>query len=141
MTKNKKRHWFWNLLIVLTVIFCVAAFVLHYKNYSAIEEGEFKVYSGIYRQQIPLSEIDTISLVQRIPQMERRNGFSWFAREKGVFNDSLTNSTTYVFVDDLRQQKVKVVHHDSLKLFFNFTDSLKTMTTYETLKNMVDGPE
>lgn len=141
MTKSRKRHWFWNLLIVLTVLFCITAFVLHYQNYSAIEEGKFKIYSGVYRQQIPISEIDTISFVERIPQMERRNGFSWFAREKGVFNDSLTNATTYVFVDDLRQRKVRVVHHDSLKLFFNFTDSLKTMTTYETLKNLVDGPE
>lgn len=141
MAKNKRRHWLLNLLIVLTILFTIAAFALHYQNYSSIEEGEFKIYSGIYRQRIAISEIDTISFVERIPQMERKSGFSWFASEKGVFNDSLTKSTTYVFVDDLRQQKIRVVHHDSLKLFFNFADSLKTMTTYEALKSMIDNPE
>ncbi|UJH68826.1 hypothetical protein [Allomuricauda sp. SCSIO 65647] len=141
MTKSRKKHWFWNLLIVLTIIFCMAAFVIHYKNYSSIEEGKFKIYSGIYRQQLPLSEMDSISFVKRIPEMERHNGFSWLAREKGVFKDSLTESRVYVFVDDLRQQKIRIVHHDSLKLFLNFTDSLETAELYETLKLAIDPEE
>ena len=28
----KKRHWLWNILIVLTVIVCIGAFAAHYKN-------------------------------------------------------------------------------------------------------------
>lgn len=133
MAKNK-RGWFWNILIVLTLIFCVFAFVVHYKNWSKIEEGHFKIYSGIYRQNIPLSELDSISFVKRIPELERKNGFSWLAREKGVFNDSLTQSKVHVFVDDLRQQKIRLVHHDSIKLFVNFSDSLQTHMLYGQLE-------
>ncbi len=141
MTKSKKRHWFWNLLIALTIIFCMAAFVIHYKNYHSIKEGKLKIYSGIYRQQLLLSEMDSISFVKRIPEMERNTGFSWLAREKGVFKDSLTESRVYVFVDDLRQRKIRIVHHDSLKLFLNFTDSLETAQLYETLKLAIDAEE
>lgn len=133
---KKRNNRIWNGIIVITVIGCIAAFVLHYKNFVSIEDGEFKVYSGIYRQRIPLTEFDSISWVARIPQMERRNGFSWLAKEKGVFNDSLTQSTTYVFVDDLRQQKIRLVHHDSLKLYINLPDSLATQQLYEQIRSL-----
>lgn len=130
----KKRNWFWNIVIVLTLILCILAFVLHYKNWSKFEEGHFQVVSGIYKQRILISDIDSIAFVQKLPEMERKNGFSWLAKEKGVFKDSLTASTVYVFVDDLRQQKIRLVHQDSLKLFLNFSDSLETNSVYESFK-------
>ena len=130
---RKKRHRLWNVLIVLTLVFCVFAFVLHYKNWHSIEEGELSITSGIYHQKIPISGIDSISWVERIPEMERSHGFSWLAKEKGVFQDSLTQSKVYVFVDDLRQQKIRLVHNDSLKIFLNFSDSLLTQKVYEEL--------
>ncbi|MEX0316026.1 MAG: hypothetical protein AB3N18_17740 [Allomuricauda sp.] len=131
---KKKRHWFWNVLIVLTLIICVFAFVIHYKNWHKIEEGELKILSGIYYQKIPLAEIDSVMFVDKLPEMERSNGFSWDAKEKGVFKDSLTQTKVYVFVDDLRQQKIRLVHGDSLKVFLNFKDSLETQRVYGTLK-------
>lgn len=130
---KKKRHWLWNLLIVLTLVVCTLAFVLHYKNWHRIEEGKLKILSGIYYQKILISEIDSIKLVDKIPELERSSGFSWLAKEKGVFKDSLTESKVYVFVDDLRQQKIRLVHHDSLKIFINFKDSLQTETIYDFL--------
>lgn len=137
----KKNNWLWNSIIGVTVIACIAAFVLHYKNFASIEDGSFKIYSGIYRQHIPLSELDSISWVERIPEMERRNGFSWLAKEKGVFNDSLTQTKTYVFVDDLRQNKIRLVHHDSLKLYVNFIDSLETQQLYQKIKSLSSNGE
>ncbi len=131
---KKKRHWLWNVLIVLTLFICIFAFVIHYKNWHKIEDGELKILSGIYYQRIPISEIDSIELVDRLPEMERSNGFSWEAKEKGVFKDSLTQTKVYVFVDDLRQQKIRLVHDDSLKAFLNFKDSLETQKVYEVLK-------
>ncbi|WP_422861905.1 hypothetical protein [Flagellimonas sp. W118] len=130
---KKKRHGFWNVLIVLTLIICVFAFIIHYKNWHKIEEGELRILSGIYYQKIPISEIDSVMLVDRIPELERSNGFSWAAIEKGVFKDSLTDTKVYVFVDDLRQQKIRLVHDDSLKLFLNFKDSLETQKVYHLL--------
>ncbi|WP_343487119.1 hypothetical protein [Allomuricauda sp. d1] len=132
-----KRNWFWNILIIITLIACLLAFVVHYKNWSKIEESQFKITSGIYRQTIPLSEFDSISFVQKLPEMERRHGFSWLAKEKGIFNDSLTNTKVYVFVDDLRQPKIRLVHHDSLKLFLNYSDSLKTQEMHEFLEGII----
>ena len=132
---RKKNNWFWNVLIVLVLVVCIAAFVIHYKNWSKIEDGEFRITSGIYTQHIPLSELDSISFVDRIPQMERENGFSWLAKEKGIFKDSIDNTKVYVFVDDLAQQKIRLVHHDSLKLYINFSDSLETQKLYQEIKS------
>ncbi|MEO0571616.1 MAG: hypothetical protein AAF039_07910 [Bacteroidota bacterium] len=130
---KKKNSWFWNLVIVLTVIGCVFAFVLHYKNWTKIEGDTFTITSGIYSQKIPLSQINDIEFVAKLPEMERKNGFSWLAREKGVFKDSISGNTAYVFVDDLRQQKIRLIHTDSLYLYFNLVDSLETARFYEEI--------
>ena len=130
---RKKRHWLWNVLLVLTLVFCAFAFVLHYKNWHSIESGELSITSGIYHQKISIEAIDSLSIVDRIPEMERSHGFSWLEKEKGVFVDSLTQSKIYVFVDDLRQPKIRLVHDDSLKTFLNFSDSLLTQNVYEDL--------
>ncbi len=107
-----------------------------------MEDGKLKMLSGIYYQQIPITEIDSIALVAKLPEMERSSGFSWMAKEKGVFKDSLTQSKVYVFVDDLRQQKIKLIHHDSLKMFINFQDSIQTQKIYAILQTEVlDGPK
>lgn len=140
MRKNSK-NWFWNIVIVLTVLFSIAAFVLHYKNWSKFEDGHFQVISGIYKEKIVLSDINSVGFVEKLPQMERTSGFSWLAREKGVFKDSITASKVYVFVDDLRQQKIRLVYKDSLKLYINFSDSLQTNRVYENIKEAIDGDE
>lgn len=102
------------------------AFIFHYKNWTKIEDGEFKVTSGIYGKYIPMTQINEVVWVEKIPQMQRKNGFSWLAKEKGVFIDSLTQREVFVFVDDLRQPKIKMTYRDSLVLYLNFSDSLKT---------------
>lgn len=129
----KKNNWFWNILIVVTLIFCALAFVLHYKNWTKIEDGNFRVISGIYRQEIPLDSITGIKFVPRLPEMKRKNGFSWLAKEKGVFLDSISGAKAYVFVDNLEQQKIEVIHHDSLLLFINLTDSIATQELFSKL--------
>lgn len=134
---RKKNNWFWNIIIVLTIIGCAFAFGLHYKNWTAVEEGTFKVKSGIYSQRIPITKINGVEFVPKIPEMERENGFSWLAKEKGIFKDSITGNPVYVFVDDLRQQKMKIVHHDSLQLYFNLSDSLETNKFYEVLRSKI----
>lgn len=131
---RKKRHWLWNVLIVLTLVVCSLAFVAHYKNWHKIEQGEFRVLSGIYYQKIPVAQINSVELVNRLPEMERSSGFSWLVKEKGVFKDSLTQTKVYVFVDDLAQQKIRLVHHDSLQMFINFKDSIQTQEIYKTLQ-------
>jgi len=120
--------------IVLTVIACALVFVLHYKNWSSLEDGNFSITSGIYRETVPITTISEINWVERIPKMERKNGFSWLAKEKGVFKDSVTNSSVMVFVDDLRQQKVQLTYQDSLNLYFNFSDSTETTRLFKKLE-------
>ncbi|WP_394747725.1 hypothetical protein [Spongiimicrobium salis] len=136
---KKKRHWFWNTLIVLTLITVLLAFLAHYKNWTRIEEGHFKVLSGVYYKKIPLSEINSVTMVEKIPSMERINGFSAMAKEKGVFKDSLTQVKTYVYVDNLAQHKIKIQYQDSLYLFFNYADSTDTATLYKTFSQVVEG--
>ncbi|MCK0161015.1 hypothetical protein [Allomuricauda sp. F6463D] len=139
---EKKRHWFWNVLIMVTVILCILAFVEHYKNWHKIEEGNFRIFSGIYYQKIPLTELDSVRLVDKLPEMERSSGFSWMEKEKGVFLDSISRSKVYVFVDDLYQHKIKVVHHDSLIMYLNLKDSVETQKLYTILQgNMMENNE
>ncbi|MEM9647436.1 MAG: hypothetical protein AAF969_03075 [Bacteroidota bacterium] len=136
---KKKRHWFWNILIVLTLVACFFAFLAHYKNWHKIEEGELKILSGFYYQRIPLADIDSLEMVARLPELERSSGFSWLVAEKGVFSDSLTQNKVYFFVDDLAQQKIKLIHKDSLKLFVNLKDSLETQKFYDILQAQLDS--
>ncbi|WP_420401666.1 hypothetical protein [Flagellimonas sp.] len=135
---KKKRHWLWNVLIVLTLALCFLAFLAHYKNWHKIEEGQLKILSGIYYQKVPLNEIDSLKIVEKVPELERSSGFSWMVAEKGVFVDSITQSKVYFFVDDLAQHKIKVVHHDSLRMFINFKDSLQTQDFFENLQQLVE---
>ena len=134
----RNRSWFWNVVLLLAVMCCIFAFVLHYKNWISLEEGNLKIVSGIYQQKIPLSDINGINFVQRIPEMERKNGFSWLTREKGIFLDSITGTKVYVFVDDLGHQKLELVHRDSLKLYINLSDSLATQAFYENLVSEIE---
>ncbi|PCJ98945.1 MAG: hypothetical protein COA50_01550 [Flavobacteriaceae bacterium] len=123
---EKKRHWFWNSLLIVTLIVCLFSFVVHYKNWTRVKNDNFEILSGVYHQKIPFSEMNSVSMEERLPKMERINGFSVSTTEKGVFKDSITNSTVYVFVDDLRQSKIKLQYKDSLHLFLNFSDSIQT---------------
>ena len=67
--------------------------------------------------------------------MERDHGFSAGAREKGVFRDSLSPArSVYVFVDNLRQAKIKVRYRDSLTLYLNFADSTETVSVFRLLE-------
>lgn len=133
---NKKRHWFWNLLVVLTVIVCASALVMHYKNWVRLKSDELKVMSGFYSQTVAFRELDSVVFVPRLPPMERLNGFSALEKEKGIFRefkDSLTDKKVYVFVDNISQQKIKLVYRDSVKLYLNLADSVKTLNLYNSL--------
>lgn len=135
---NKNGHGLWNFLVVLTVIVCLLAFVLHSKNWTKIDDQGLKIISGFYFQNVNFSELDSVELLEKIPPMERLNGFSAFEKEKGIFRefkDSLTDKKVYVFVDNLENQKIKLVHRDSLKLYLNLKDSLDTEQLYRTLSD------
>lgn len=125
-----------------TVLICIFAFVGHYKNWHSLEDGRLRILSGFYYQNIPFAEVDSLGLVDKIPRMERSNGFSWKAREKGVFRDSLSQKKVYVFVDDLHHRKIRLVHGDSLVLYLNLRDSLETQKLYNTLQlGMLGNPQ
>lgn len=138
---NNKRHWIWNVLVVLTVIVCAWALVMHYKNWVSVKTDHVKVRSGFYSQTVGYKELDSVVFVERIPPMERLNGFSALEKEKGIFRefqDSLTDKKVYVFVDNISQQKIKLVYRDSVKLYLNLADSVKTLNLYNRLVPALD---
>lgn len=133
MTKNKK-HWGLNLLIVFVLIIVALAFAAHYKNWTRIKPNTIEILSGVYYKQIPFSDINSISLVHKIPSMERINGFSALKKEKGIFKDSLNNENkVYVYVDNLSGAKIKIVYKDSLQVYMNFKDSIETQVLHNFL--------
>lgn len=145
MTKKfelKKQHWLWNILAVVTVIVCLLAFVMHYKNWTSTDRNQMKILSGFYYKKLKYSELDSVKFVEKIPPMERLNGFSAQEKGKGIyreFKDSLTDKKVYVFVDNFSNQKIAVTYRDSLKLYFNFKDSTETQNMYQFLTDRIPG--
>lgn len=137
--KNRKKHWLWNIVIVLTLMVVVIAFMAHYKNWIKIENNQFKILSGVYYKTINFTDVNTVEMVDKIPSLERINGFSVSETEKGVFRDSIYNTDVYIFVDKLSRQKIKVTYKDSLQLFFNVSDSLETEKMYTMFSYKIDS--
>ncbi len=129
---------------MITVLVCLVAFVLHYKNWTKVESDELKILSGFYYKKLRYSELDSVVMVDKIPPMERLNGFSALEKEKGLFRefkDSLTTKKVFVYVDNLTNQKIKVVYNDSSKLYINLKDSLKTQELFTLLKGKIVIPD
>lgn len=140
----KRSHRFWNVIIVLTVVICLLAFLAHSKNWTKIEHDQVQILSGFYYKKLKYTQMDSVLWVDRIPPMERLNGFSAFEKEKGLFRefkDSLTSIKSNVYVDNFSNQKIKVVYNDSLKLYINFKDSLKTVQLFDLLKGKIAEPD
>lgn len=131
-----KKNWVWTVVLILTVICCAFILILHLKNWVSNSDNSLGIRSGFYNVEIPLNELDSVVLVERIPPMERLHGFSALEKEKGVFRefkDSLTDKKVHVFVDNIEQHKVKLVYKDSTYVYFNLKDSVKTLQLFQKL--------
>lgn len=139
---KKQRHWFWNLLMVITVIVCLSALVMHYKNWIKMKPNHVQILSGFYNVNVTYDELDSVVFVEKIPPMHRLNGFSALEKEKGIFQefkDTLTDKKVYVFLDNISQQKIKLVYKDSLKLYINQKDSVQTLNLFDFLHQKLDS--
>lgn len=125
-----KNSWFWSVILIVTVILCLAVLTMHFKNWISHDADNLKLRSGFYNVKVPYSDLDSVLLVDRIPPMERINGFSALEKEKGIFRefkDSITDKKVHVFVDNINQQKLKLVYKDSIYLYLNLKDSVETL--------------
>ncbi|WP_324024395.1 hypothetical protein QSV08_14805 [Maribacter sp. BPC-D8] len=133
---SSKKNWIWTITLILTIIFCAAVLMLHVKNWVTSDNTSLGLRSGFYNVEIPLSELDSVVFVERIPPMQRLHGFSALEKEKGVFRefkDSLTDKKVHVFVDNINQNKVKLVYKDSSYVYFNLKDSVETVQLFQKL--------
>ena len=131
---QKKRHWLWNFLIILTCVICALAFALHYKNWTQIEEDKLTIVSGCYYTEIFFEDLEEVTMVPKIPELDRVSGFSAWEIEKGIFRDTLQNIPNIrMYIDDLKQEKIQLDRKDASTVYVNFTDSLKTKEMYEFL--------
>ncbi|WP_445383380.1 hypothetical protein [Robiginitalea sp. IMCC43444] len=136
--KRKNKKWFWNVVLGLSVLLSLLAFMLHYHNWTRLEPDRMQIISGFYYKELPYKDITAVEWSQKLPQMEREHGFSAGSREKGVFKDSLyPDRKVYVYVDDLRQRKIKLTYSDSMYIYMNFTDSLETVSMYHLLREKI----
>lgn len=139
MGKKGKRHLLLNVLIVVTLIVVFVAYAAHYKNWTKMDSDSYRIFSGIYFLDVPYAEMDSVGLVEKLPPMERINGFSVKEIEKGAYKqDSTAQDKVYVFVERLSQPKIRVVYRDSLKVFLNFRDSLETQRVFSDLSKIIE---
>ena len=142
MMTRPRRHWLLNLLIVVSLILCLLAFAAHYRTWKRVRADRVQLLTGFYYAEIPYDDIDSLSWKEQLPQLERDHGFSFWANEKGRFQDTLfPGRPVYIFVDDLRHPKLKVDYRDSLILYLNFADSVETHLMYEHLLQKTQGAE
>ncbi|MDE3742383.1 hypothetical protein [Maribacter polysaccharolyticus] len=137
---GKQSTLFWNLIIVVTISVCLLAFLAHSKNWTQTDDDQFKILSGFYYKKLKYADLDSVLWVERIPPMERLNGFSGFDKEKGIFRefkDSLTTKKVSVFIDNFSNGKIKIVYKDSLSLYVNYKDSLETVGLFNLLKGKI----
>ncbi len=137
----KKKHWLWNILIVITVVVCLCAFAAHYKNWTRTEPNKMTILSGIYYHELKYEDVAQVAWVEKIPPMVRLNGFSAFDKGKGVyqeFKDTLTDKKVYVFVDNFEQQKIRFVQKDSSLVFLNLKDSVETVEMFALFKGKIE---
>jgi len=135
---SSKKNWIWTLTLIITVICCAAVLILHFKNWVTNDDNSLGLRSGFYTIEIPLNELDSVMFVERIPPMQRLHGFSALDKEKGVFRefkDSLTDKKVHVFVDNINQNKVKLVYNDSTYVYFNLKDSVETVQLFQKLNS------
>jgi hypothetical protein len=138
---TKNRHWFWNILIVLTAVACLMAFAAHYKNWTRIESNKMTILSGIYYHDLKFDDLEMVEWVDKIPPMVRLSGFSAFEKGKGVyqeFKDTLTDRKVYVFVDNFENQKIRLVNKDSSQLFLNLKDSVETVDLFHLFQSKLE---
>ncbi|MBT8177989.1 MAG: hypothetical protein HKP60_02535 [Eudoraea sp.] len=142
MGKQKHRRGLWNFIIIVTLLLCGLVFAMHYKNWIRQDDDALKVLTGFYFREIPYAELDDVTMVKRIPEMERINGFSAWEKEKGIFIDSLRpDNSIYVYVDNLNADKIKLRYKDSLEIYLNLSDSLKTNELFLELKDRMAKDE
>ena len=137
-----KNNKFWSVILVVTIILCVTILTLHFKNWIGGDTNSIKLRSGFYNVKIEYSDLDSVLLVDRIPPMERINGFSALEKEKGIFRefkDSLTDKKVHVFVDNINHQKLKLVFKDSNYLYINLKDSLETLNLMNGLRTKMNS--
>ena len=139
---SSKKNWVWTIALIITVIVCAFVLTLHIKNWVDDDVNSLSLRSGFYNVEIPLNELDSVVLVERIPPMQRLHGFSAFDKEKGVFRefkDSLTVKKVRVFVDNINQNKVKLVYKDSAYVYFNLKDSVETVRLFQKLSTRINS--
>lgn len=130
------------MVIVLTCIICVLAFALHYKNWTQVKEDRLTIVSGFYYTEILFDDLQAVSLVPKIPELDRVNGFSPWAIEKGIFRDTLLNiDNIRLYIDDLKQEKIKLDRTNASSVYLNFSDSLKTKEIYDFLSAQLTKEE
>lgn len=135
---SSKKNWIWTVTLIVTVICCVSVLILHVKNWVTDDATSLGLRSGFYNVEVPLSELDSVVFVNRIPPMQRLHGFSALEKEKGVFRefkDSLTNKKVHVFVDNINNNKIKLVYKDSAYVYFNLKDSVETVQLFQKLSS------
>ena len=133
---SSKKNWIWTITLIVTIICCAAVLILHVKNWVTNDDTSLSIRSGFYNIEIPLNELDSVVFVERIPPMQRLHGFSALEKEKGIFRefkDSLTDKKVQVFVDNINQNKVKLVYKDSSYVYFNLKDSVETVQLFQKL--------
>ena len=142
MTKKQKGSWFLSVWVVLAVLISLTAFTLHYKNWFIENPKEIRVISGFYTHKVVFSALDSVVWESKIPPMERNSGFSYNNREKGSYI-SPDNGTlkAYVFVDNYKNRKIKLVDKDTLVTYINLRDSLATDELYNRLLTRLPNNE
>ena len=100
------------------------------------------IVSGFYYTEILFDDIQEVTLVPKIPELDRVSGFSAWEIEKGIFRDTVQNiGNIRMYIDDLRQEKIKLDRKEASSVYLKFPDSLRTKEMFEFLTAALNNKE
>ena len=117
------------------VLFLVILVSIHDKNITWEDGRKFSVWSGFYFKMITYSEVDSLVLEDKIPNLKlRSNGYAAFGKKKGNFIRSNDAKEILLFVNKPRSKCIHLFLEDGGEVYFNFDKDEKTVELFNELK-------
>ena len=89
----------WTVFII--IFFFVVLISVHDKNITWENDNNFIIWSGTYFEAITYSEIDSLGLEDKLPNLKSKsNGYAAFGRKKGNFIRRRDNENCLLYTSD-----------------------------------------
>lgn len=125
---------------IFIALFCVVLVSIHDKNITWNNDDKLILWSGTYLEAISYSEIDSIVLEDKMPNLTlKTNGYAAFGKKKGNFIRSSDAEKILLFINKPSSKCIHLFRKDGEEVYFNFDKDEKTLDVLKQLKIRTQG--